>query len=653
MKKVEKQLEFAGRTLTLKTGTLANQAGGAVLAQYGETVVLATVVSSPKEVTLDYFPLSVDYQERLYAGGRIKGSRWVKREGKPTDEEILKGRLIDRSLRPLFPKTYKHEVQIIITVLAVDMQNDPIYVAPIAAAAAVEISNIPWKGPVGVVTVGVKDEKFFINPQDSEMIFSDMDLVVASTKEAVLMIEAGAKEVSEDTIVDGVAFAHKEAQTLIAFINEFAEETGRTKEKYVEKEYNEAIVKNVKKLVADKLDGVIAAMASKEGTSNEFDEAKALVEGAYEEEVEKKEAAMVLEYLIKSEIRAQILSGKRSDGRGLTEIRPLSSMVGVLPRVHGSAVFTRGATQVMTITTLGAVSMGQLIETAEGEEEKRYMHHYIFAPFSTGETGRVGMPGRREIGHGALAERALLPVLPTEDVFPYAIRAVSEVMSSNGSTSMASVCGSTLSLMDAGVPITAPVSGIAMGVIVKDEKTYAIMSDIAGIEDFNGDMDFKVAGTPKGVTALQLDVKTLQLTPEILKAAIAQAKEGRAFMLASMIDTLKESRTKVSTYAPKIKTIKIDPEKIGEVIGQGGKVIKRIIAETGAQVEVRDDGSVDVYGIDETAVDKAVEWVEGIVKEVMPGEIYTGTVVRIQPFGAFVEFLPGKAPKTSCQKARK
>lgn len=640
-KRVEKSIDLGGRTLKLSIGELAGQADAAVLAQYGETVVLATVVSAPLKQELDYFPLSVEYQERLYAGGRIKGSRWVKREGRPTDEEILTGRLIDRSIRPLFPKSYKREVQVIITLLSVDMENSPVDLAPIAVSAALTASAIPWNGPIATLRVGLKDDKYFINPTDSETALSKMELVVSSTREAVVMVEAGAKEASEEEIIGGINFAKKESDAVLDFIQDFAKEWGVTKEEVAKEEEPAELIKTIKKLVDNKLDDIVAAMASKEGKINELDDLVASVKAEVADE-EKPLVFNIIDGFLKERIREMILKGKRPDGRGHKDIRPLSSRVGVLPRTHGSAIFQRGTTQALTVATLGTPSMGQLLESAEGESEKRYIHHYSMPPYSTGEAGRVGTPSRREIGHGALAERAIMPVLPTAEEFPYAIRVVSEIMSSNGSTSMASTCGSTLALMDAGVPIHAPVSGIAMGLVVEDAKNYAILSDIMGIEDFNGDMDFKVTGTEKGITALQLDVKTLSLTPEILEKALAQAREGRAFILASMLETIKSSRENVSAYAPKIKAVKIPVEKIGEIIGPGGKVIKKIMADTGATVDVEDDGTVSISGTNSESVDKAVEWVSGMVKEVIPGEIYEGVVRRMQPFGVFVEILSGK-----------
>ena len=641
MKKAEKSIELGGRKLTLKTGVLAEQATGAVLASYGETVVLATVVASPLKVDLGYFPLTVEYMERLYAGGRIKGSRWVKREGRPSDEEILSARLIDRSIRPLFPETFKKDVQVILTILSVDMENDPSILSAIATSAALAVSSIPWKGPIGAVRVGMKDGVYFTNPVDAEMMVSEMDLVVSSTKEAVLMVEAGAKEVSEEKVLGGIEFAQKEITKIIDAIVDLAKEVGSKKEVVEDAKIDAKLVSRVKKLISDKLPKIVEGMVLQEaGRSQEYQE---LIEAVLDNvsEAERIFVLAILEKLKKEYVRNLTLSGKRLDGRKHTEIRKLSSQVSVLPRTHGSAIFQRGQTQVLTVATLGAPSLEQLLESAEGEASKRYMHHYSMPPYSLGETGRVGYPSRREIGHGALAERALLPVIPTEEAFPYAIRIVSEVMSSNGSTSMASVCGSTLALMDSGVPITSPVSGIALGLVIEDKKA-AILSDIIGMEDFNGDMDFKIAGTQKGITAMQLDVKTLSLTLRILKDALAQAKEGRALILKSMLETLPSSREKVSLYAPKIKVVKIPVEKIGELIGPGGKMIRKIISETGAQVEVEDDGSVSISASTDEALAKGVSRVEALTKEVVAGEIYEGELKRIQPFGAFVEILPGK-----------
>lgn len=643
MKKIEKSIELGGRTLTLTTGELAEQAAGAVMARMGDTVVLATVASAPLKMELDYFPLSLEYQEKLYAGGRIKGSRWVKREGRPTDEEILSARLIDRSLRPLFPKTYKKEVQIIVTVLAVDMENDPAILGAIAASAAVHVSTLPWKGPVAPLTIGLIDGKYLVNPVTKDLEASSMDLTVSSTKGAILMVEAGAKEVTEEEIIGGIEFAQKESKAVLKLIEDLAKEVGVARETYKVEKPPAELESKIKKLVGDKMAGVVDSLVHVEnGRSTEL---KDLIDAITENvtEADAKWVPEIVDHLKKDFIREQILKkGKRPDGRKLTEVRKLSGEVGYLPRVHGSAFFKRGQTHVLSVVTLGAQKMGQLLESAEGEVEKHYMHQYNMAPFASGETGKVGNPGRREIGHGALAERALVPVIPTQDEFPYAIRVVSEVMSSNGSTSMASVCGSTLSLMDAGVPIKAPVAGIAMGLIIESEKEFAVLSDIMGIEDFNGDMDFKVAGTEKGITALQLDVKTLNLTSGILSKALEQSKDARSQVMKVIKAILAEPRTSVSAFAPKIKVVKIPVDKIGEFIGPGGKNVKKLSADTGCDFDTEDDGSVAISGIDPDQMAKAIAYVEGFAKEVQAGEIYDGEVVRIMPFGAFVNILPGK-----------
>jgi len=643
MKKLEKSIELGGRTLTLTTGELAEQAAGSVMARMGDTVVLANVSVAPLKMEMDYFPLTVEYQERLYAGGRIKGSRWVKREGRPTDEEVLSARLIDRSIRPLFPKTYKKEVQLIVMVLSVDGVNDSKILGAIAASAAIHISSLPWKGPVVPLTVGIKDGKYVINPESSDLEASAMDLTVSATKEAVLMVEAKAKEVTEKQIVEGIEFAQKESKAVLKLIEEIAKEVGTERETYKEEEPGVELVRDVTKLVGDKMAGLVKNMANHEGPSDEYAEFIAAIKDHFEKENDKKFVLEIVDHMKKDYIREQILKkGVRPDGRKLTEVRKLSAQVGILPRTHGSALFSRGQTQVLSVATLGSESMGQLLESAEGEEEKHYMHHYSMPPYATGETGRVGSPNRREIGHGALAEHALIPVIPSQEEFPYAIRVVSEIMSSNGSSSMASVVGSTLSLMDAGVPIKSPVAGVAMGLIIESDKEYAVLSDIMGIEDFNGDMDFKVAGTTKGITALQLDVKTLNLTSEILEKALEQSKDARAQIMKKITDTLEAPRKIVSQYAPKIKVVKIPVDRIGEFIGPGGKNIKKLMADTGVQVDVNDDGGVSVSGVDEEKMNKAVAFVEGFAKEVVAGEIYDGEVVRIMPFGAFVNILPGK-----------
>jgi polyribonucleotide nucleotidyltransferase len=652
MKKIERSIELGGRKLTLSCGDVAQQANAAVMVSYGETVVLATAVAAPLKTDPGYFTLTVDFQERLYAGGRIKGSRWVKREGRPSDEEVLTGRLIDRSIRPLFPKGYKEDVQVIITLLSVDMENPPEIAAGVAVSAALSISDIPWSGPIGIIKVGLVDGNFVTNPKTSEMVKSQMELVVSCTEDAMVMIENGSKEVTEETIVKGIEYGQKEAGQIMKVINDLTDEVGKKKKAVTKEEVPADIQKKVKEKSLDKIKSLISQMASKEADYADFDEVKSAVIADFQDN-EKTDVAQYFEELFKEEIRKMILAGKRPDGRKVDEIRPLSAEVGVLPRTHGSAIFNRGQTQALSIATLGEPSLEQTIESAEGEETKRYMHHYSMPPYSTGETGKIGFPNRREIGHGALAERALLPVIPSEETFPYAIRVVTEILSSNGSTSMASTCGSTLALMDAGVPISSPVGGIAMGLVIEDSQSsgkvekkakenFVILTDIVGIEDGGGDMDFKVAGTTKGITALQLDVKTLKLTLPILSKALEQAKSARGKILDVMAKTISAPRQKVSPYAPKIKIIKVDPEKIGDLIGSGGRTIKGIIASTGAQVDVNDDGSVFISSLDEESVNKAISAVEGITREPLPGEIYDGVVKRIQPFGAFVEILPGR-----------
>jgi len=646
VKVISKSVEIGDKTLTFEVGRFAEQANAAVLARIGDTMVLATVVASRQEPNLGYFPLDVEYQERLYAGGRIKGSRWVKREGRPSDEAILTGRLVDRSIRPLFPHEYKNEVQVIITVLSVDAENSPDILALCATSAALAISNIPWEGPVGGVRIGYipKDGSgtFIVNPTHQDLQYSELDLIVSMTKKAIVMLDGGAKEIPEEILLKAMDFAQKEGQKIIETIEELAQKVGQKKLTMAKEAVDAKLVSKIEKEAKSKLEKELKGTTFEKESVEFMDEVKqGLVEifGKEQEDL----IAKILNETLKKIIREGIFkNGKRPDGRKIDEIRPIEIGVGVLPRTHGSAMFKRGSTQALTITTLGAPSLGQLIESMEGEETKRYIHHYSMPPFSLGEVGRIGSPSRREIGHGALAERALEPVVPSEEKFPYTIRVVSEIMSSNGSTSMASVCGSTLSLMDAGVPIKAPVAGIAMGMIAENEEKAVILSDIIGLEDFNGDMDFKVAGTEKGVTVIQMDVKNPILTVDLLKKALEQAKEGRLFILDKMLKVLPSSRAHISKFAPKIEVVHIPTEKIGEVIGPGGKIIRGIISETGANVEVEDDGTINVSAPDKESVDKAVAWIEGLTKEVKVGEIYEGTVKRIQPFGAFVEILPGK-----------
>jgi polyribonucleotide nucleotidyltransferase len=653
-KKTSVSTEFAGRTLTFETGELARQATAAVLARYGDTMVLATVVVGRVREDLGYFPLSVEYGERLYAGGKIKGSRWVKREGRPSDEAVLTGRLIDRSIRPLFPKDYKNEVQVIVTVLSVDGENEPDILAINAVSAALAMSKAPWNGPVGAIRMGLikdpnnGDAAILHNPLISESEHSVLDLVVSQTGDnKTLMIESGANQVSEELMGEAIVAAHEETQKVIAFINNFVKKVGQKKDT-VEK--NPAVVEminTIKKSYTAEAEKLVSALADKESGSEETGK---LVDAIYENqkaanpdaEVDKKAIAQALEYVMYQIIRTNVVTKKqRVDGRKVDELRELGAQVGILPRTHGSAVFQRGLTQALTITTLGSPRLEQLIESAEGEESKRYMHHYAMPPYSVGEAGRVGSPSRREIGHGALAERALEPVIPSREKFPYTIRVVSEILSSNGSTSMASVCGSTLSLMDAGVPIESPVGGISIG-MMSIEDQYVLLTDIIGLEDFSGDMDFKVAGTDKGITAIQLDVKIPGLTDQQVKETLERAKTARAQILEKITSTLAQSREKLSEFAPKIEQIQIPVDKIGEVIGPGGRIIKNIIATTGATVDVEDDGTVTITGTSDESVQAALNTVQGITREVQLGEIFEGPVKRILPFGAFVEILPGK-----------
>ncbi len=648
MKIIKKSFEIGGRTLTLETGRLAQQANAAVLASYGETMVLATVVSSAPKAELDYFPLSVEYIERLYAGGRIKGSRWVKREGRPSDEATLTARLVDRSIRPLFPKGYKNEVQVTVTVLSVDGENDPDILGILATSAALSISNIPWNGPIAAARVGwiaPKEDKqghYLINPLLPELNFSELDLVVSGTKEKTIMLEGKGKQLQEEIVLEAINFAGDELEKIIKVIHELVEEVGKKKQEFAEPEINKELLKILEKDYQHKFDHILIQRIAKEEEGEELAVLSQEVFEKYEEKYGIKEINQAFDYLFKKFVRSEILErDKRPDGRKKDEIRPISMELGVLPRTHGSAIFTRGQTQALTVVTLGAPSLEQLIEAPTGEETKRYIHHYNMPPYSVGETGRVGFTSRREIGHGALAEKALEPVIPPEDKFPYTIRLVSEIMSSNGSTSMASVCGSTLSLMDAGVPITDPVAGIAIG-LVTDEKKFVTLTDILGMEDFSGDMDFKVAGTKNGITVIQLDVKIPGLTAEIIKDALEKAKKARLFILEKINEAMPGPRGEISRFAPKIAVIHIPTEKIGEVIGPGGKMIRQIITQTNCTVDVEDDGTVTISGTNPEDLAKAVDWVKGLVREVKPEEIYEGAVKRILPFGAFVEILPGK-----------
>lgn len=642
---IVEEIEVNGKKISFEVGRFAEQANSSVLARIGDTMVLATVVASAPREDLDYFPLYVEFREKYYAGGRIKGSRWVKREGRPSDEAILKARLVDRSIRPLFPENYKNEVQVVITVLSVDAENDPDVLAACAASAALAISDIPWRGPIGSVRVGLKEKSFFADPVYQERDFSDLDLVVSGTREKILMVEAGANQVSEESLVEALKFAQREIQKIITCIEKLQKAAGLKKQTFVKKEAPARMQEEVKRTIKPYLLTFIDSLKQEVGERNSRRE----VIEAIKEKVTPEAKALVeslFDKMFKDVVRKMILEKKRRlDGRKTDELRTLSCEVGILPRTHGSAVFKRGATQVLSVTTLGSPALEQYIESMEGEETKRYMHHYFMPPYSTGEAGRFGWASRREVGHGALAEKALEPLIPSEKKFPYAIRVVSEIMSSNGSTSMASVCGSSLSLMDAGVPLAKPVAGIAMGLIKGKSDDYVILTDITGLEDHIGDMDFKVAGTKDGITGLQLDVKVLGIKPEVLASGLKQAKKTRLFILKTMGAALQTPRASVSKYAPKIAVLHIAKDKIGTVIGPGGKMIRQIIEETGTAVDVDEDekgGVVTISGTDKDGIKRATAWVEGLTREVKPGEEFVGEVKRVQPFGAFVEILPGK-----------
>lgn len=648
MKIVSKSADIAGKTMTLEVGRFAEQASAAVLATYGETQVLATVTASSKETALDYFPLSVEYVERLYAGGRIKGSRWVKREGRPTDDAVLAGRVIDRSIRPLFPKAYNHDVQVVITVLSVDGEHDPDVLGLVATSAAIAISPVPWNGPIGGVRVGyVKDaasEKgaFLVNPTVMEQETSEFDFIVSSSREKVIMLEGGFCETPEPVVYLAVLEAKKVNGAIIDLIDELVKAVGKPKVSLPEVSEADELKKKIEKDYKKEMEAAFAKKAEKEFGGTEIAELAKVISEAYGTDYSIKDIETALDSLFKKQVRENVLNhGKRFDGRKIDEVRPIEIEVGILSRTHGSAMFKRGQTQALTVATLGTPSLEQLIESPMGEESKRYIHHYSMPPYSVGETGRMGTPSRREIGHGALAERALMAVIPSEETFPYTIRLVSEIMSSNGSTSMASTCGSTLALMDAGVPIKEPVAGISVGLMTNKEK-FVLLTDILGIEDFSGDMDFKVAGTKNGITAIQLDIKIDGLSDDIVEQTLERAQVARMMILEKITAVISTPRASVSQYAPKVKVIKIPTERIGEVIGPGGKIIRNIIATTGATVDVNDDGSVFISGTDAAGVQKAIEWVEGLTHDVEVGEEFEGEVKRILPFGAFVEILPGK-----------
>ena len=637
---------LAGRTLTVETGKMAQLANGSCLVRYGDTAILATATASaaPRE-GIDFLPLSVDFEERLYAVGKIPGS-FLKREGKPTEKAILTSRVIDRPIRPLFPKDLRNDVTLNLLVLSVDPDCSPEVTGLIGASLALSISDIPWNGPVSSVFVGCVDGEIVINPTAKQRENSTLELTVASSAKKVVMIEAGAKEMEDDKMFDAIMKAHEVNGEIVKFIEHVQEEVGKTKFEYPSCEVDHDLFDAVSEYAIEK---VRAALDTDDKTVRDerlqvvYDDVYAHFEELNPEEDRKAEIAECMYKLQKFVVRRWLLDdGKRVDGRTLDQIRPLNAEVNLLGRTHGSAMFTRGQTQVLTVATLGLVGEQQLLDGIDEEETKRYMHHYNMPAYSVGETKPSRGPGRREIGHGALAERALVPVIPSVEDFPYSLRLVSEVISSNGSTSQASICASTLALMDAGVPITAPVAGISCGLITEGDR-WMTMVDIQGLEDFFGDMDFKVAGTKKGITAIQMDLKIDGLTPEIIKAAFAQTKKGREYILDEvMLKCIPEPRAEVSAYAPKMITIKIDPEKIGDVIGKSGKVIQAITGETGAKIDIEDDGTVFIAAIDKEAALRAKGYVEAIAFDPEPGTVFTGKVTRLMTFGAFVEIAPGK-----------
>ncbi len=648
MKYKEESMDLNGQKLTFQTGKLAQQATTSVFGRLGDTCVLVTVTVGNERTDIDYLPLTVEYVEKLYAGGRIKGSRWVKREGRPSDDAILKGRLIDRTIRPLFSKNWKYDTQIIITLMSVDGVNSPDILSAITTTAALHLSPIPWNGPVSTMRIGyVKNQEgktFIVNPTEDDQNYSALDLIVSSNKEKVVMIETKAEELEEKLVLEAISLAKVENRKVIDFIEKLRKEVGLPKIKVEESGEDEKIIKVLKKDFIKELNHLILKKAEKE-----FDDEEALdavasdVMEKYKEEFDRKKVLKAIDALSKQMIREKTLkTKKRIDGRGPDEIRQIDIDVSVLPRTHGSAIFKRGDTQVLSIVTLGAPSLEQLIESPEGEEAKHYIHHYYMPPYSVGETGRVGFPSRREIGHGALAEKAIEPVLPLDKDFPYTIRVVSEVLSSNGSTSMASTCGSALALMDAGVPIKAPVAGIAMGLMSSSDENYLILTDILGIEDFSGEMDFKVAGTTEGITAIQLDVKNKGLTDVMIVEAVEKAKKARELILQKMNAVIKTPRKEISQYAPKVVVLTPPQDKIGEIIGPGGKNIRSLIAKTQTEINVDDNGRVTISGVDKAKVEEAVKHIENVTREVQIGEEFEGTVKRILPFGAFIEFLPGK-----------
>jgi len=636
-------MQLGGRTLSIETGKFAKQANGSVMVRYGDTAVVVAVTGAkvPRE-GVDFFPLTVDFEEKMYAVGKIPGG-FIKREGRPSEAAILTSRMIDRPIRPMFPDGYRNDVQIVATAVSVDQDNPPDIVAMLGASCALSISDIPFDGPIAGIRIGLIDGKFIINPNVEETKASELSLAVAGTRDAILMVEAGAKEVSEEVMLDAIWFAHDVIKELVAFQDKIQAEIGKPKMEVPVYVPPAGIAEEIRAYGQEKLKAVLMD-SDKLRREEMVDQVKAEIAEVFNQKYPEngKDVAYITQKLIKTVVRRTISVDKiRPDGRQLDEVRTVTCEVGLLARPHGSSLFTRGQTQILNALALAPLREVQIIDGLGVEDTKRYIHHYNFPPYSVGETKPLRSPGRREIGHGALAERALLPVIPSEEDFPYAIRLVSEVLESNGSSSMGSVCGSTLSLMDAGVPIKAPVSGVAMG-LVKDGDDFAILTDIQGLEDALGDMDFKVAGTENGITAIQMDIKIDGINKVIFQQALAQAKKGRAFILGKMLEAIKEPRKELSQYAPKITTININPDKIRDLIGPGGKTIKKIVEDTGVKIDVDDSGKVFVAAVNSDAAQKAIEIIEGIVAVAEVGKTYTGKVTRLMNFGAFVEILPGK-----------
>ncbi len=635
------EMDFAGRKLTLETAKLARQANGAVTIRYGDTVMLATVcLGTEPRPGLNFLPLTIDYEERLYAAGKIPGS-FFRREGRPTEDAILTARLTDRPIRPLLPSSWRNEVQVIVTVLSVDHESSPDILSVIGASAAMHMSEMPYNGPVGASHVGYIDGQYLVNPTFAQLEHSLFNVTVVSTSEAVIMIETEAEEATEDLILQAIKIGHEANQAVIDLQERLRQEHGRPKWPVPEAETDPGLADIVSRFATDRLPSTLLHLGGSEREQALDNLQKELLETTGESYA-RADVVSLFDSKVKEFIREGLLKGKRVDGRSLTDVRPITGEVGLLPRTHGSALFSRGQTQVLSIVTLGSKRQEQMLDGLGVEETKRFMHHYNFPPYSTGETKRVGTPGRREIGHGALASKALMPVLPGDDDFPYTIRLVSEVLSSNGSSSMASVCASSLSLMDAGIPVKAGVGGVAMGLVTGGNGEYAVLTDIAGLEDAYGDMDFKVAGTAKGVTAIQMDTKLEGISLEVVEKTLNQAHDGRIFILGEMERTISSSRPEVSRYAPRMYKMKINPEKIGAVIGSGGKTIRSIIEQTKTTIDVDDDGTVVIGALDEAAANQAIDIINKLTKDVEVGEVYTGKVSRILSFGAMVEILPGK-----------